>query len=464
MEISGATGMIASMCRREFEYLYAQETPEVVSASRMQLHRAPTDNDRTGYLAIWSALGLDGAFVMVPQVAEESSAASTAVTSNTGVLVEGATQSTKYVRFTRSAQSMEGGANSVQVTCEWSMRPVKAANLMQMHVLHTFASFLRNPDLNEMLIRFDRPEEEAFIHLLGMEYRLGRRTVRVNNQTVVRVWKAWLYLNSTIPSAEALIGGGFGVIDVEKVDDEALKGLPVLPSFDQAQALGVLQVSDDLQVHFAATYTLQRGGQLTMQVRVDAASLHLAPLPRVGLQLNLPMSLQHLRWCGSGPHECYPDRRASGVTAVHAADLLEETLHVPYVRPGENGSRAGVKWAQFHTNQQVSRFDVNGFDKTGADNADNVPSQRVLKVHSKSDFNFSAMHYSTDDLASAMHINDVTAHPRSYLAVNIDPFLMGVGGDDSWSACVHTEDLLQQHSAVGSERQPYSYELSFFLS
>ena len=32
----------------------------------MQLHRAPTDNDRFGYLARWEALGLDEAMLYVP--------------------------------------------------------------------------------------------------------------------------------------------------------------------------------------------------------------------------------------------------------------------------------------------------------------------------------------------------------------------------------------------------------------
>lgn len=460
VEISGATGMIASLCKGEFEYLHAQENPEVVPASRMQLHRAPTDNDRTGYLAIWSALGLDKALVMAPVNPEVLLSCPSVASTYTGALVEGETQATTFVRITHCASSIEGG---VQVNCAWTMRPAKSANLMQMHVLHAFASFLRDPAAKEVLIRFDNPEEEGFIHLLGMEYRLGRRNVRVKSQTVVRVWKAWLYLNSTIPTAETLIGGGFGSIDVDTASDDALQSLPVLPSFVQAHAAGLLEVTDQLEVRFNATYTLQSSGQLTMHVTVDAASLFLAPLPRVGLQVNLPLSLQHLRWCGSGPHESYPDRRASGITAVHTAELLEETLHVPYVRPGENGSRAGVKWAQFHTNEKFVRG-VNGTDKNGTEGAESVSSQRILKVQSSSEFNFSAMRYATEDLAAAMHINDVAMHPRSYLAVNIDPFLMGVGGDDSWSACVHQENLLQQHSIVGKEAQPYAYELSFFLS
>lgn len=315
-------------------------------------------------------------------------------------------------------------------------------------------------------MRFGTPEEEGFIHLLGMEYRLGRRTCSVKGAAVVRVWKAWLYINATIPCAEALIGGGFGATDVDtETSTEALKGLKIMPSFRDTQSTSSGE-DEQLRVHFIATYRLSAEGQFTMQVQVDAGSM-VAPLPRVGLQLNLPLSLQHLRWCGTGPHECYADRRASGVCAVHGADLLEETMHVPYLRPGENGSRAGVKWAQFHSNEHLFRSELTTSDRSYVDSESFAPQQRTLKIQSSSDFHFSAQRYSTEDLASAMHINDVAQQPRPYFAVNLDPFLMGVGGDDSWSSCVHTEDLLQHHlGALNStgRSQTYNYELSFFLS
>ena len=42
-----------------------------------------------------------------------------------------------------------------------------------------------------------------------------------------------------------------------------------------------------------------------MNVVVDASSVPVC-IPRIGLQLNILPSLQHIVFKGNGPHECYP--------------------------------------------------------------------------------------------------------------------------------------------------------------
>lgn len=65
-----------------------------------------------------------------------------------------------------------------------------------------------------------------------------------------------------------------------------------------------------------------------------------------------------------------------------------------------------------------------------------------FRIASKEPFNFSAQRFITEDLSTATHHTDLEYFPRPFLAVNIDPFLMGVGGDDSWSASVHEDFLI----------------------
>ena len=59
-------------------------------------------------------------------------------------------------------------------------------------------------------------------------------------------------------------------------------------------------------------------------------------------------------------------------------------------------------------------------------------------------FSFVASNYSIDELNDAKHWSAMeTAHnSTSHYYLNIDPFMMGVGGDDSWTACVHDKYLL----------------------
>jgi len=67
-------------------------------------------------------------------------------------------------------------------------------------------------------------------------------------------------------------------------------------------------------------------------------------LPRIGAVVDTAAGLDELSWFGLGPHECYPDRRASGVVGVHtrAVDDLAE----PLVHPQEHGMRLDVRWAR----------------------------------------------------------------------------------------------------------------------
>ena len=66
-------------------------------------------------------------------------------------------------------------------------------------------------------------------------------------------------------------------------------------------------------------------------------------LPRLGAVLEVAEGLETFRWFGLGPHECYPDRLASGLVGVHARAV--DDLAEPLVHPQDHGNRAGVRWA-----------------------------------------------------------------------------------------------------------------------
>ena len=57
-------------------------------------------------------------------------------------------------------------------------------------------------------------------------------------------------------------------------------------------------------------------------------------------------------------------------------------------------------------------------------------------------FNFSASRFTTEDLALSTHSTELELFPRPFVCLNIDPYLMGIGGDDGWTASVHEEYLL----------------------
>ena len=159
-----------------------------------------------------------------------------------------------------------------------------------------------------------------------------------------------------------------------------------------------------------------------------------------------------ITWRGAGPHECYADRKESSIQAIHCAPIDE--LHVPYIRPGENGSRCDVNFLQLSKNEKIAL---------------SLPTEKTLSLSIQEignkcngSFTFSVSNYSIDELNAAMHWSTMENHRMSAGAVSqenffflhIDPYTMGVGGDDSWTACVHKEFLLP----------PDLYEFSLLLS
>lgn len=208
-------------------------------------------------------------------------------------------------------------------------------------------------------------------------------------------------------------------------------------------------------------------------------------------------------WYGKGPHECYIDRKESGVNAIHECNPLYTTasysshnnnnhdvhlhpndssnstnitkkddvkrskLHVPYIRPGENGARANTTWVQFTTagtqeSSQLPSIIINN-DTEISIQQQQQHSLRIThssqnKYDDSSGMHFSAQPYTTHDLETSMHIHDVLSFPRPYTVVNLDPYIMGVGGDDSWSACVQKEYLLSPSHMI------YDYSLKFTMS
>ncbi|HSN42947.1 MAG TPA: glycoside hydrolase family 2 TIM barrel-domain containing protein [Propionibacteriaceae bacterium] len=67
-------------------------------------------------------------------------------------------------------------------------------------------------------------------------------------------------------------------------------------------------------------------------------------LPRIGVRLGVPTTWDRATWFGRGPHESYIDSHESARIGRWSATIDE--LQTPYVRPQENGNRAGVRWAE----------------------------------------------------------------------------------------------------------------------
>jgi beta-galactosidase len=90
-------------------------------------------------------------------------------------------------------------------------------------------------------------------------------------------------------------------------------------------------------------YTIGGNGDVRLENRIIPLKEDLPPLPRAGMRFAMAKSFDRFAWFGRGPHECYPDRKASGKLGVYEGKVSEQ--FVPYIKPQESGSKADVRWA-----------------------------------------------------------------------------------------------------------------------
>ncbi|CAK7336520.1 unnamed protein product [Dovyalis caffra] len=164
-------------------------------------------------------------------------------------------------------------------------------------------------------------------------------------------------------------------------------------------------------------YTIYSSGDLIIECNVIPSS-ELPPLPRVGVELHLEKSVDQITWYGRGPFECYPDRKAAAHVGVYEQNV--SAMHVPYIVPGECSGRADVRWVTFQNKDGVGIF------------ASTYGSSPPMQM--------SASYYSTAELDRATHNEELVQ--GNDIEVHLDHKHMGIGGDDSWTPCVHDKYLV----------------------
>ena len=146
-------------------------------------------------------------------------------------------------------------------------------------------------------------------------------------------------------------------------------------------------------------YAFLPGGAVSLTV--TATPYGQAPhLPRLGLDLKLPLAFGRAAWYGLGPGESYIDSQAGVRTGVFQAGL--DDLHTDYAMPQENGNRHDTRW--------MGLYDDRG---TG------------LWVTGDETFGFSAHPYTVQDLDAAKHQNEVPR--RDEVTLTLDHRQCGVG-------------------------------------
>ncbi|KZN26356.1 hypothetical protein A4G99_21370 [Haladaptatus sp. R4] len=123
-------------------------------------------------------------------------------------------------------------------------------------------------------------------------------------------------------------------------------------------------------------------------------------LPKMGVQLQMPTSLDTFEWYGRGPVETYPDRRWGADIGRYSGTIEEQ--YVPYVPPTDNGNKAETRWAA------LANDDGAGLLGVATDGSMNVSTNRF------------------SNLAEAGHQYEL--EEADSVAFNLDDAMTGVGG------------------------------------
>ncbi len=153
---------------------------------------------------------------------------------------------------------------------------------------------------------------------------------------------------------------------------------------------------------FACTYawTIFGNGMLVLDVRGTPRGKWPALLPRIGLELTLPGTLDAVTWLGRGPGESYADSLQATRFGLWRAALDE--LHTPYVRPQENGNHMETRWVALQDRRGVG-----------------------LLAAGSPTLSFSAHRYTTLDLERANHTYELPR--RDTITLHLDWRQNGLG-------------------------------------
>lgn len=182
---------------------------------------------------------------------------------------------------------------------------------------------------------------------------------------------------------------------------------------------------------YVTSYSVYASADIVIKNMFSKVSQKLPEIPRMGMQMQLPAEYSNVRWLGRGPHENYWDRKTSAYVGLYESKVAEQ--YTPYIRPQENGYKTDTRWLVL-TNDNGSGILVCGNPI--------ICFAALNNTHDDFESPGKLSQYRKDAKSANTHTIDVK--PRDFVNLNVDLGQMGVGGDDSWGAMVHTQYRLAE--------------------
>jgi len=188
--------------------------------------------------------------------------------------------------------------------------------------------------------------------------------------------------------------------------------------------------ASDRAVRHQHSYTISSDGRVQVDniFKVDKA---IPDLPRLGVVLRLKHGFEKLKWYGRGPFENYSDRKRAALVDLYESTVTDQ--YVPYIMPQEHGNHTDVRWLSL--GRESARF----------------------LVEAVGPMEFSASHYTAQDLDSAYHTYDLK--PRAEVILNLDYRQCGLGTGSCGPGRLEQYRIKPGRYAWSYTFQPSIYEL-----
>jgi len=194
---------------------------------------------------------------------------------------------------------------------------------------------------------------------------------------------------------------------------------------------------DDFKFTSKQVYTVYADGSVVLKAEINSNKPELV-LGRLGFVMNIPQRYNHYTYYGRGPHDNYPDRKASSFVGVYKSTVADQFVNFP--KPQDMGNREDVRW--------LSLTDDHG------DGAVFIPARDNMAA--------SALQYSPVELILARHPYLLPKSTDTYL--EIDAAVTGLGGNSCGQGGPLEQDRVKAvHTELGFMISPVAKDTEYPL-
>ena len=177
------------------------------------------------------------------------------------------------------------------------------------------------------------------------------------------------------------------------------------------------------KVYCTVAYTIDGNGKIKVEL-LYKGNPDLSPMPAFGMTFKIPSQYQNVTWYGNGPEESYWDRKHGARLGIFKKKVIDHIAD--YVIPQECGNKTDIRWITVTNPQGLG-----------------------IKISASKPFECSVLPYTCHELENAYHHYELP--PIYHTVITINKKQMGVGGDNSWGAPIHTEYMIPAHQDIEFE-------------